>query len=78
MSSLVFGTQSTKQVQLDHTKPLVIPAGLDSLQNIGKLSISGYIACFYHPLPLCVLGIGSLLIFFIRIQYFFTSMVDKF
>lgn len=37
ISSLVFGTQVNKATsQVDHGKPLVIPAGSDSLQNIGK------------------------------------------
>jgi len=37
ISSLVFGTQTNKSIQMDHGKPLVIPAGSDSFQNIGKV-----------------------------------------
>jgi len=41
ISSLVFGTQVNKATsQVDHGKPLVIPAGSDSLQNIGTPPIS--------------------------------------
>ncbi|XP_067938726.1 cytoplasmic dynein 2 light intermediate chain 1-like isoform X2 [Watersipora subatra] len=40
MSSLLFGTQTNRAVQMDHGKPLAIPAGSDSLQNIGSPPIS--------------------------------------
>ncbi|XP_074653258.1 cytoplasmic dynein 2 light intermediate chain 1-like [Tubulanus polymorphus] len=36
ITHLVFGTAASKTLQVDHNKPLMIPAGADSLQQIGS------------------------------------------
>ncbi|ELU13557.1 hypothetical protein CAPTEDRAFT_165957 [Capitella teleta] len=36
ISNFVFGTSASKSVQLEHSKPLVIPAGMDSFNQIGS------------------------------------------
>ncbi|KAK7507064.1 hypothetical protein BaRGS_00001915 [Batillaria attramentaria] len=40
ISHHLFGTTASKTMQTDHSKPLLIPAGLDSIQQIGSPPIS--------------------------------------
>ena len=41
ISHLLFGTLPSKTLQLDHNKPLLIPFGMDSLQQIGSPPSTG-------------------------------------
>lgn len=40
ITHLLFGTSGSKNVQVDHNKPLLVPAGQDSLQSIGSPPIA--------------------------------------
>lgn len=57
LNSLVFGTQISKSsAQLDASKPLVIPAGSDSMHNIGQYFISSSFLLSSSAPPLLILS----------------------